>query len=41
MRVRFGSIFDGSREVFVDQCRAVCPAKQCVGNVDSEINIKL
>ena len=41
VRVQFSSIFDGSREVFVDQCRAVWPAKQCVGNVDGEINIEL
>ena len=39
--VRFSSIFDDSREMFVGWRRAVCPAKQCVGNVDSKISVEL
>ena len=39
--VRFGSIFDDSREMFVGWHRAVCPAKQRVGNVDSKIGVEL
>ena len=40
VRVRFGSVFDDSREEFVGWCRAVCPAKQRVGSVDSKISIE-
>ena len=39
--VRFGSIFDDSREMFIGWHRAVCLAKQRVGNVDSEISVEL
>ena len=41
VRVWFGSIFDESREMFVGWHRAVCLAKQRVGNVDSEIGVEL
>ena len=41
VHVQSSSIFGGSREVFVGQCRAVWLAKQHMGNVDSEINIEL
>ena len=41
MHVQFGSIFNDSREAFVDQCRAAWPAKQHVGIVDSEIDVEL
>ena len=41
VRVWFGSVFDNSREMFIGWRRAVCLAKQCVGNVDSEISVEL
>ena len=41
MHVQFGSIFNGSREVFMGHCRAAWLAKQCVDIVDSEMDIKL
>ena len=41
MHVQFSSIFDDSREMFVGWCRAVCLARQHVGNVDSEISMEL
>ena len=41
MRVQFGSILDDSREMFIGWCRAVCPARQRVGSVDSKIGIEL
>ena len=40
VRVRFGSIFNDSRGMFVGWHRAVCPAKQRVGSVDSEISVE-
>ena len=40
VRVRFGSVFDDSREEFIGWCGAVCPAKQHVGSVDSKIGIE-
>ena len=41
VRVWFGSVFDDSREMFIGWHRAVCLAKQRVGNVDSEISVEL
>ena len=40
VHVQFGSVFDDSRIMFVGWHRAVCPAKQCVGSVDSEISVE-
>ena len=37
MRVRFGSVFDDNREVFVDQCGAVWLARERVGVKDPKI----
>ena len=41
VHVRFSSVFDDSRETFIGWRRAVCLAKQRVGNVDSEISVEL